>query len=171
MWIFCLLMFKTGMSLGMAIEPNTGLKNNHVPLLLNLMATVIGGITLYGLKHIWWIGVDMLDCFLKIFFGGFYIFSYYIQHCFICRPSDSTVPNPMLGSNPGPLHLVHWQSDALTTGLDLICWIAGLFLYGAGATFVCREALIHACEKGIKRAAYLLCNNHKCLTANFYPHV
>ncbi len=24
--------------------------------------------------------------------GDFYFFSYYIQHCFICRPSDSTVP-------------------------------------------------------------------------------
>jgi hypothetical protein len=30
--------------------------------------------------------------FLKYFFGGFFFFfSYYIQHCFICRPSDSTV--------------------------------------------------------------------------------
>jgi hypothetical protein len=30
--------------------------------------------------------------FIKIFLGVFFIFSYSIQHCFICRPSDSTVP-------------------------------------------------------------------------------
>ncbi len=31
--------------------------------------------------------------FFLIFFGGIFSFcSYNIQHCFICRPSDSTVP-------------------------------------------------------------------------------
>ncbi len=32
--------------------------------------------------------------FFKYFFGGFFLFcrSYYIQHCFICRLSDSAVP-------------------------------------------------------------------------------
>ncbi len=31
--------------------------------------------------------------FFFYFFGGFFIFfPYCIQHCFICRPSDSTVP-------------------------------------------------------------------------------
>ncbi len=28
----------------------------------------------------------------SIFLGDFLFFSYYIQHCFICRPSDSAVP-------------------------------------------------------------------------------
>jgi hypothetical protein len=43
--------------------------------------------------------------------------SYAIQDCFICRPSDSTVPTD---AGIEPLQLVHWQSDALTTRLDLI---------------------------------------------------
>ncbi len=30
--------------------------------------------------------------FLNIFWGDFLFFLYCIQHCFICRPSDSTVP-------------------------------------------------------------------------------
>jgi hypothetical protein len=33
------------------------------------------------------------EIFKKYFLGRFFLFfSYHIQHCFICRPSDSTVP-------------------------------------------------------------------------------
>jgi hypothetical protein len=46
----------------------------------------------------------------------FWIFQYFIQHCFICLPSDATVPvRWMLGSNPGQLrlrnwlHIIYWQ--------------------------------------------------------------
>ncbi len=61
--------------------------------------------------------------FFLIFFGGIFslFVQYNIQHCFICRPSDSPVPTDAgIEPNPGPLQLVHWQSGALTTRLDLI---------------------------------------------------
>jgi hypothetical protein len=49
---------------------------------------------------------------------------YFIQHCFICRPSDSTVWR-MLGLNPGLVRLRHWQSDGLSLSrLDLIPFTA-----------------------------------------------
>jgi hypothetical protein len=45
---------------------------------------------------------------------------YYIQHCSICRPSDSTVSEDAGIDYPGMLRLRHWQSGALTTRLDLV---------------------------------------------------
>jgi hypothetical protein len=36
---------------------------------------------------------DFIYFFFFFFLGGFFLFfPYNIQHCFICRPSDSTVP-------------------------------------------------------------------------------
>jgi hypothetical protein len=53
------------------------------------------------------------SCPIHLTRGFFWIFLcvYFIQHCFICRPSDSTVSE---------LRLRHWLSDALATRLDLI---------------------------------------------------
>jgi hypothetical protein len=36
------------------------------------------------------------SCFFKGDFFGFLLFMYDIQHCFICRPSDSTVSEDAL---------------------------------------------------------------------------
>ncbi len=46
-------------------------------------------------------------------------FIYFIQHCFICRPSDSTVSEDA-GIEPMTVKTLDWQSDALTAGQTIL---------------------------------------------------
>jgi hypothetical protein len=57
--------------------------------------------------------------FLKDHFLDFFI-KYFSLHCFICHPSDSTVPEDA-GIEPRTVVILWlWRSHVLTTRLDLI---------------------------------------------------